>query len=138
MKRDTLEEKLQELQLKLIEVQTQIAAAPPKAIEDFKVAKGYVPEGYKTVGQLETEKKTLEKQIEFIKGEIANAGSPQKKGKTVGVREHEKVKAEYERLRKIKKIPEGQDVDKILDEVADNLDKSFESTKKAFYYKPKK
>ena len=43
MKRDILEEKLQELQLKLIEVQTQIAAAPPKAIEDFKVAKGYLP-----------------------------------------------------------------------------------------------
>lgn len=134
MKREKLEEKLQELQLKLIEVQTQIAVAPPKLIEDFKVAKGYLPQGYKTIGQLDTEEKTLKKQIEFIEGEIAKSRGPQKKGEAW---EHEKVKAEYERLRKIKKIPQGQDVDKILDEVADNLKKSFEATKKAFYYKPK-
>ena len=59
-------------------------------------------------------------------------------GNSAGGLEHEKVKVEFERIRKKRKIPEGQEVDKILDKVADKLGKKFEATKKAFYYKAKK
>ena len=139
MKKTTdIQQQIRDLQLKLIEVHTQIQAAPHKPIEDLMIARGFVPEGYKAVGQLETEAKTLKNQIAFLEGEDHAAGGTQKKGKPAGGSEHEKVRAEFEKVRKRKKIPEGQRVDEILAEVAENMGKTFEATKGAFYYQPKK
>jgi hypothetical protein len=139
MKKTTdIQQQIRDLKLKLIKVQTQIEAAPPKAIEDFKVSMGYVPQGYKAVGLLETEMRTLKNQIAFLEGEIQAAEGSPKKGKPAGGSEHEKVKTEFEKVRKKKKIPEGQRVDEILEGVAEKLGKTFDSTKGAFYYKPKK
>jgi len=139
MKKTTdLLQQIRDLKLKLIEVQTQIEAAPSKAVEDFKLSMGFVPHGYKTLGQLETEEKTLKIQIAFLEGEVQAAGGTPKKGKPAGGSEHEKVRAEFEKVRKRKKIPEGQRVDEILAEVAENMGKTFEATKGAFYYKAKK
>ena len=139
MKKTTdLQQQIRDLKLKLIEVQTQIQAAPHKPIEDLMIARGFVPEGYKAVGQLETEAKTLKNQIVFLESEVQAAGGTPKKGKPAGGLEHEKVKAEFERIRKKKKISEGQRVEEILAEVAENMGKTFEATKGAFYYKPQK
>jgi hypothetical protein len=139
MKKTTdLQQQLRDLKLNLIEVQTKIDRAPSKAVEDFKVLMGYVPPGYKTTDDLKTEEKAIKNQIAFLEAEVQAAEGAPKKGKPVGGLEHEKVKTEFEKVRKKKKIPVGQRIDEILDEVADKLGKSFESTKGAFYYKPKK
>jgi predicted nucleic acid-binding Zn-ribbon protein len=139
MKKTTdLQQQIRDLKLKLIEVQTQIDSAPSKAVEDFKVLMGYMAPGYKTTDDLKTEAKTLKNQIVFLEGEVLAAEGTLKKGKPDGVSEHEKVKAEFEKVRKKKKISEGQRVDEILEEVAEKLGKTFEATKRALYYKPKK
>ena len=130
-----LQQQIRDLQLRLIEVQTQKELAPPKAVE---VAEGYTSSSYKTIYQLENEEKTLKSQIAFLESEVQAARGTPKKGKPAGGSEHEKVKAEFEKARKKKKIPEGQRVDEILAEVAEKLGKTFESTKRGFYYQPKK
>lgn len=134
-KNNDIQQQLRNLNLKLIEVQTLKSAAPLKPIEDFKVSMGYVPEGYRTIRQLEAEEKVLQKQIIYINEEIARDGGAQKNGSPAGPREHEKVKAEVERVRKIRP---KEKIGKILDEVAENLGKTFEATQKAYYFKPKK
>ena len=130
-----LQQQLRDLKLKLIEVQTQKELAPPKELE---IAEGYTSSSYKTIYQLENEVKTLKNQIAFLEGEVRAAEGTPKKGKPAGGSVHEKVKAEFEKARKRKKIPVGQRVDEILAEVAEKLGKKFEATKKAFYYQPKK
>lgn len=134
-KNNDLQQQIRNLNLKLIEVQTLKSAAPLKPIEDFKVSMGYVPEGYRTIGHLEAEEKILQKQIIYIEGEIAKTEVPQKKGERAGQWEHEKVKTEVERVRKIRP---KEKIGKILDEVAENLGKTFEATQKAYYFKAKK
>jgi hypothetical protein len=52
MKKTTdFQRQLLDLKLKLIEVQTDIAAAPAQPIEDLMVSRGFVPQRYKGVGQ---------------------------------------------------------------------------------------
>ena len=137
MKKNNLQDDLRELRLKLIEVQTKLEPHPLSPWEAFPDTTGPMPAGYKSRSELKTEEKTLKKQIHFMEVEMARAEQAPQKRKQPKPKEHEKVKAEFERIRKQKKILEGQEVDKILEDVANNLGKSFEATKKNFYYKPK-
>ena len=105
MKKTTnIKQQLLDLKLKLIEVQNQVEAAPSKAVEDFKVLMGYVPQGHKTTDDLKTEVKTLKKQIAFLETEMLKVGGAGKNGTPAGGTAHEKVKAEFDRVRKEKKF----------------------------------
>ncbi len=116
-------------------------------LEEVRIRLKYVPfwsdtgdliqsiEKYKKLtAPLRAEEEILNHRIEGLKKEIAGAIMRTKRDKKEKS-EHEKVKEDVEKLKKVKP---NSTLNDLFFEVADSHGKTFEATKKAYYYKGKK